>query len=493
MSSVLAGSGVLIDGVWRDATTGGSLTVVDPSTGAPGDPVQAAGAGEVEEAVAVARTAHRDGRWRELPPIERGRLLAAAAAELRGQAAALAGAIAAESGMPEAFARFVEVPLAAEALEFFAGLCARDVGAVLPFNPGVAPGEYLAFTLAEPAGPAALITPWNFPLLIPAWKAAAALAAGCPAILKPAPQAPRSGAALAAALERAGLPAGTIQVLSGGDDVGKALVDHPEVPVVSFTGSTPAGRQVAAAAGARLKRVALELGGKSPQVVFADADLDQAAAACLFGSFWHAGQVCQASGRVLVAREVYGAFSERLAAGAARLRVGSAHDPATDVGPLREGAHLPEVLAVVDGARTEGARLLAGGRGWSDGGAFMEPTVLADVHPGMDVAQRELFAPVCALIPFDGEDEAVRLANATEFGLAAGVWTADLKRGLRLARRIESGIVWLNSYLLLSAVAPVSPQRSSGLAAELGADALHPYQTRKTVVVDLNPETARFF
>ncbi len=493
MSAVTLESGVLIDGAWREAASGGTLRVVDPSSGEPGEPLPAAGPSEVAEAAAVARAAHRDGRWRQMPPIERGRLMAAAAAELRAQAVALARVIAAESGMPEAFARFVEVPLAAEALEFFAGVCTREAGAVLPFNPGVAPGEYLAYTLAEPAGPAALITPWNFPLLIPAWKAAAALAAGCPAILKPAPQAPRSGAALAAALGRAGLPAGVIQVLTGGDEVGRALVEHADLPVVSFTGSTPAGREVASSAGARLKRVALELGGKSPQIVFADADLEQAVAACLFGAFWHAGQVCQASGRVLVAREIYDTFAERLAAAAARLRVGSAHDPATDVGPLRERERLDEVLALVDGARAEGARLLAGGRGWSDGGAFMEPTVLADVDPGMTVAQRELFAPVCVLVPFDGEDDAVSLANVTEFGLAAGVWTTDLKRGLRLARRIEAGILWLNSYLLLSAVAPVSPQRSSGLAAELGTEALQPYQLRKTVVVDLNPETARFF
>jgi acyl-CoA reductase-like NAD-dependent aldehyde dehydrogenase len=493
VSGVAAEPGVLIDGVWRQETSGGCMAVLDPSTGAAGAAVRAAGGREVAEAAAVAVAAHRDGRWRAMPPVERGRLLSLAAADLRSRAAELAGVIAGESGMPEAFARFVEVPLAAEALEFFAGLCAREAGAVLPFNPGVAPGEYLAFTLQEPAGPAALITPWNFPLLIPAWKLAAALAAGCPAILKPAPQAPRSGAALAAALERAGLPPGVVQVLCGGDDVGRALVEHPDVPVISFTGSTPAGRQVAAAAGARLKRVALELGGKSPQIVFADADLDQAAAACLFGAFWHAGQVCQASSRILVARPVYAAFAERLAAAAARLRVGSAHDPATDVGPLREPERLAEVLAVVGRAQAEGARLLAGGHGWSEGGAFMQPTVLADVSGSMEVAQRELFAPVCALMPFDSEEEAVGLANGTDFGLAAGLWTADLKRGLRLLRRIEAGIVWLNGYLLLSAVAPVSPQRGSGLAAELGAEALRPYQVSKTVVVDLNAETARFF
>jgi len=485
--------GVLIGGVWREEASGGRLDVVDPSTGTQAATVAAAGPAEVAEAAAAAQEAHRDGRWRAMPPIERGRLLSSAATELRRQAAALAHLVAGESGMPEAFARFVEVPLAAEALDFFAGLCSRELGAVLPFNPGVAPGEYLAFTLAEPAGPAALITPWNFPLLIPAWKLGAALAAGCPAILKPAPQAPRSALALVRALEAAGVPPAVVQVLSGGDEAGRALVEHPAIAVVSFTGSTAAGRQVAAAAGEQLKRVALELGGKSPQVVFADADLDQAAAACLFGAFWHAGQVCQASSRVLVAREIYEPFVDRVAALAGRLRVGSAHDPATDIGPLREGGRLPDLLALIERAQAAGARLVCGGHGWVDGGAYLQPTVLAGADPTMDVVQCELFAPVCAMLPFDDEDEAAELANGTAYGLAAGIWTSDLKRGLRMARRVQAGILWLNSYLLLSAVAPVSPQRGSGLAAELGVEALGPYQARKTVVVDLNPVTARFF
>jgi phenylacetaldehyde dehydrogenase len=486
--------GVWAAGSWRDTASGGRLTLMDPSTAETWGHVSAAGPREVDEAAVFAQSAHRAGTWRSLPPLQRVRTLAAAARRLREDAAPLARTLARESGMPDGFARLVEVPLAADALDYFGALCARDGGRLLDFNPGMAPGEYLAFTRREPAGPAALITPWNFPLLIPAWKVGAALAAGCPVLLKPSPRAPLSAISLARCLEESGAPPGTVQVLCGGDETGRALVDHPAVRVVSFTGSTAAGRAVGSAAGAGLKRLSLQLSGKSPQIVFADADLDQAAAGCLFGAFWHAGQVCQAGSRVLVQEAVCDRFLTQLADAARELRVGPALDPDTDVGPLAEGPRRLEALrAAVADAVAAGARVVCGGRGWRDGGCYFEPTVIAGAPPAARVAREELFGPVVCLLPFRDEDEAVALANASEYGLAAGVWTADLKRGLRLAHRIEAGILWLNTYLTLTPLATVGGRKSSGVGAELGLDALQTYLESRTVIAGMDAEGTRFY
>lgn len=497
MSAAQAGPdltpGVLVAGAWPAGTTGGEIALTDPSTGAPSARVSAAGPQELGAAAVAARAAHREGVWRDMPPLERGRILARAARNLRDAAASLAATLARESGMVEGFARFVEVPLAAESLEYFGALCSRDEGRLLNFNPSMAPGEYLSFSRREPAGPAALVTPWNFPLLIPAWKLGACLAAGCPALLKPSPRTPLSAILLTRCIEQAGVPPGVVQLLCGGDEIGRELVSHPAVRVVSFTGGTAAGRAVAASAGAGLKRLNLQLSGKSPQVVFADADIEQAVAGCLFGAFWHAGQVCQAGSRLLVEDGIYETFLERLVEAAQMLRVGPALDPATDVGPLGDPRRLDVLSSAVSAAVAAGARVACGGHGWRDGGCYFLPTVIADATPSMEVAREELFGPVVALLRFRGEDEAAQLANDTDYGLAAGVWTADLKRGLRMARRIEAGILWLNAYLTLTPAATVGGRKSSGLGGELGVDALQPYLESKTVVAELATVGARFF
>jgi acyl-CoA reductase-like NAD-dependent aldehyde dehydrogenase len=470
-----------------------TLVVVSPSSGQAWATVQAGDAAVVDRAVQAAHRAFVEGRLRRIPPLARQRLLMDVAEAIRRHEAELARLIAEEMGMPATTARYIEVPYAAAVFEYYAGLATAPTGETLPVDVPGAPPAYFAYTLAQPVGVAGLITPWNFPLLLPAWKIAPALAAGATVVLKPAPESPLTALALARILDEAGVPPGVVNVVPGPDTTGEALVRHPGVRQISFTGETATGRAVLRAAADDVKRVHVELGGKSPAVVFADADLDLAVAQCLFGIYFNSGQVCQAGSRILVQRNVYEPFLERFTARSRALRVGPATDPAVDLGPLVRADRLERVDRIVRDTVAGGARLLTGGTRISGPGYFYAPTVLADVDPEAPAARQEIFGPVAAVLPFEDDAAALELAHRTVYGLAAAVFTRDVRRALGFARDLCAGTVWINTSQVLTPTAPFGGLRRSGFGRELGRAGFEAYRETKTVLVDLNDEPLTYF
>ena len=479
----------------RRPAAGGALSPdLNPSTGEPFAEVAESGEQDVDAAVAAASAAHATGVWRSLPVLERQRILAGIATRLRERTIELARLVARESGMPLSAARFIEIPMAADAFDYFAAAGTLVHGRTLPFSLQGATTRYMTWTQKQPVGVAALITPWNFPLLMPAWKVAACLAAGATAILKPAPETPLVALALADAAREAGLPEGVLSVLPGGDAVGAALVRHPKVAKIALTGNTETGRVVAAEAARSLKRVSLELGGKSPNIVFADANLDDAVSGALFGIFFNSGQVCQAGSRVLVQRPLYERFVEAVVERAGDLIVGDAEDQMTDLGPLVSHAQYGRVAGYVTKAVDSGLRPVLGGAQQREaGGYFFQPTVFRDVEPGSGIAQEEIFGPVAAIMPFDRDEEALEIANGTMYGLAAAVWTQDVRRALRFSQQLDAGTIWLNAYQVLTPTAPFGGFKQSGYGRDLGVEGVEAFLETKTVIADLNDQPMQYF
>jgi acyl-CoA reductase-like NAD-dependent aldehyde dehydrogenase len=472
--------GLWIDGASRPAADGATLTTVESATGRPLASVAAAGAADVDRAVEAARRAYREA-WAAMAPDERARLLWQVADLIEQSADELAVLESADTGKPLRDTRGGEVAEAAAWFRFYADAATRLRSEVIPAVPG-----HHVFTLREPYGVVGLIVPWNYPLVCAATKLAPALGAGNCVVLKPSEVTPLSALALARICDEAGLPPGVVNVVPGtGTSAGVALVEHPGVGMVSFTGSTRAGRDVLRRAAERIMPAAVELGGKSPNIVFADADVEQAAASALFSFATNQGQLCTAGTRLLVERAIHRDLLDALVERAEALRVGDPWDPATQLGSLVGAAHHRRVRSYVERGVAEGARLVTGG-GMVDvegcaGGFFPQPTIFDAVDPGMAIAQEEIFGPVLSAIEFEGEDEAARLANGVLYGLAAGVWTRDGARALRMARAVEAGIVYVNTMNVGSPAVPVGGIKHSGYGLEGGLEQAIGFTRHKTV------------
>jgi aldehyde dehydrogenase (NAD+) len=440
------------------------------------------GPADVDAAVAAARSAFRSPAWAGLSPAARGALLRRLADAIGRHVQRLAELEVRDNGklLGEMLLQLRTVP---QWYEYYAGLADKIEGGVLPVDK---PGQFV-YTAWEPLGVVAAITAWNSPLLLLTWKLAPGLAAGNTFVVKPSEFASASTLAFAGLFEEAGFPPGVVNVVCGtGTGVGAPLVSHPDVAKVAFTGSDTVGRAISRVAGGELKHVTMELGGKSPNLVFADADLDAAAAGVASGIFAAAGQTCIAGSRLLVQRPVHDELLDKVCALAAGISLGDPMDPATQMGPLANLPHYEKVMRCIAEAEQEGSRLAFGGRPHADakGGLFVQPTVFRDVDNRSRLAQREIFGPVLAVMPFDTEDEAIELANATEYGLGAGLWTRDMGRVFRCAKALQAGTVWVNTYRALGCMAPFGGVKASGLGRESGQEAIKSYLQLKTVWID---------
>jgi aldehyde dehydrogenase (NAD+) len=475
---------MLVDGDWVQAESGETFSCVDPYTEEPWGRVPVAGPAEVERAVLAARRAFDEDGWPQTPAAKRASLLRRLAALIEEHADALTHRQIRENGKLISEMRPGADVIAADCY-FFAGLAETLHGFTVP----VSAPNFVGYTLREPIGVVAAITPWNTPLGLLGWKLFPALAAGNTVVVKPSEITPTSTLLLAELVVEAGFPPGVVNVVTGpGQPTGAALVGHPGVDKIAFTGSTATGRTIAHAAAERNARVSLELGGKSPQVIFADADLGNAVNGVMAGVFAATGQSCMAGSRVLVEAGAYDAVAALLAERAALIRPGDPLDPGTQLGPLASRPQLEKVLGYLELGREEGLGLLAGGSRVERRGFFVEPTVFGPVDNSSRVAQEEIFGPVVCLVPFASEDEAMAIANDTRYGLAAGVWTENVRRAHRLVGRLRAGSVWVNNYRVLGRVLPFGGYKQSGLGRELGIDALHSYTEVKSVWIDTGNE-----
>jgi acyl-CoA reductase-like NAD-dependent aldehyde dehydrogenase len=467
---------LVVGGERAEAADGATTAVIEPATGAPMAEVAKGGPQDATRAVDVATRAFEEGAWPRLSARERGRVLTKASFLVREHQERLAELEARNGGKPISAARG-EIDIVANVLEYWGGAANKITGETIPIVP---PG--LDVTLREPVGVCALITPWNFPAVIASWKIAPALACGNTAVVKPASQTPLTALALAEILYEVGLPAGTLSVLPGpGSTTASALIADPRVAKVSFTGSTEVGTSVMQTAATNITRVSLELGGKSANVVFDDADLDVCVEKSLWSVFDNAGQDCCARSRQLVQRGVYDEYLERFAARTDAITVGQPLDETTEMGPLISSGQRQTSLDYLSIGIDEGARHVTGGDVPDGDGFFMRPAVLADVDNAWRVAQEEIFGPVVCLIPFDTEDEAIRLANESPFGLSGTIWTRDLGRAIRVARGIRTGNLSVNSASSVHTEAPFGGFKRSGIGREMGMAAVQLYTEVKNI------------
>jgi aminomuconate-semialdehyde/2-hydroxymuconate-6-semialdehyde dehydrogenase len=472
-----------IDGAPRATVRGGEMAVVDPATGERIATMPASGPDDIDAAQAAAARAFP--AWSARPAAERAELLERLAALVERDLDRLATLECVDSGKPLALARSVDIPRAAANLRFFADAVRTWVPDEDLRSPHAA-----SRVIRRAAGVAGCISPWNLPLYLFTWKIAPALAAGCTVVAKPSEETPMTAAALAELSAEAGFPAGVLNVVQGrGAEAGAAIVAHPGIPVISFTGGTETGARIMKVAGPMFKRVALELGGKNPTIVFRDADLESAVNGAVRSAFQNQGQICLCGSRVLVERPIYERFRDAFVARARTLRVGDPLEAATEQGSLVSRAHRTKVARAVERAVAEGGRVLCGGAPPDAatlpdrlrGGAFWLPTVIEGLPMGCDANQEEIFGPVATITPFDGEDEAVALANDSRFGLAASAWTTDAARGMRVAERLEFGIVWINAWLLRDLRVPFGGVKQSGVGREGGEEALRFFTEPKSV------------
>lgn len=479
---------MLINGRWVDAISGKTFPTYDPSTGEVLATIAEGEALDINEAVKAARAAFDRGPWRKMTASERGRLIWKLADLIERNLEEFAELESLDNGKPLGIARVADVPLAVDLFRYMAGWATKIEGNTIslsvPYTPGA---RYFAYTLREPVGVVGQIIPWNFPLLMAAWKLGPALAAGCTVVLKPAEQTPLSALRLGELICEAGFPEGVVNIVPGyGETAGAALAAHPDVDKCAFTGSTEVGKLILQAAAGNLKKVSLELGGKSPNVVFSDADLDTAIPGAASAIFFNHGQCCCAGSRLYVEKSVFDKVVEGVAEVAKKIKLGPGLHPDTQMGPLVSEEQLARVCGYLDAGKQEGAQPIVGGKRFGDRGYFVEPTVLINTNEKMKVVREEIFGPVVTAMPFADPEELLPRANDTTYGLAAAVWTRDISKAHALAAELRAGTVWINCYNIFDAALPFGGYKQSGWGREMGHDALELYTETKAVCTRLS-------
>jgi phenylacetaldehyde dehydrogenase len=477
---------MLIDGKWVQAKSGKTFEVQDPATEMLLANVAEGDAADVDAAVKAARKA-LDGPWGRISPSARGRIIHKIGDLILEHLDELAQLESLDNGKPFSVARVADVPLSADMFHYMSGWATKIEGKHIPLSTLAAPGQYLSYTRPEPIGVVGQIIPWNFPLLMAAWKLAPALATGCTAVLKVAEETPLSALKLGELLQEAGLPDGVVNIIPGfGETAGAALAAHPGVDKIAFTGSTEVGKLIVQAASRDLRKVSLELGGKSPNIILGDADIESAIAGATAGIFFNHGQCCNAGSRLFVQEKIFDKVAAGIAANAEKIRLGVGMDPDTEMGPLVSSVQHGRVNGYLKAGLEEGARALTGGAPLNAPGYFVKPTVLVDTHPDMKVVREEIFGPVLVATPFkEADDKLIAAANDTVYGLAAGVWSRDVAQAHRIANQIKAGTVWINCFHVFDSALPFGGYKQSGWGREMGQAVLSNYLETKAVTTKL--------
>src|SRR5580700_2845351 len=474
---------MLINGKWVDAASGKTFKTYNPATGEVLSHVAEGDKEDIDRAVKAARAAFETGPWSKISPSERGRMIWRLGDLLEKHLEEFAQLESLDNGKPLKIARVADLPLSIDHFRYYAGWATKIEGNTVPMS-GWKQGMFHAYTMREPVGVVGQIIPWNFPLLMAAWKLGPALATGCTIVLKPAEQTPLTALRLGELIQEAGIPDGVVNIVTGfGPGAGSSIAEHPDIDKVAFTGSTEVGKLILRASAGNLKRVSLELGGKSPNIIFRDSDLDAAVQSATRGVFFNSGQVCTAGTRIFIEQGIYEEFVERLVKHSESMTLGDPLHESTRMGPVVSKEQFDRVRNYLDIGKSEGATVATGGDVVSGAGYYVRPTIFAGVHNQMRIAREEIFGPVGAAIPFKDEADAVFQGNDTNYGLAAAVWTRDVSRGLKVARALKAGTVWINTYGGADPISPFGGYKQSGFGRELGMHSLELYTQVKSVYV----------